>query len=187
MATTQDKSPSEIESRRTAALFGALDSELRIRIIELLNNGDHFVHELVRALGKSQPLISQHLKVLKRSGIVESERHGREVIYRLVHPTVIQLIDQARALIAAIHQLPSEGPGPEPGLAPQHNAHASPVISLDTQRSSTPTHPNQHGPLAEDAGDAMAGRPAALTLSTSNDHADNPSPLRTRNAPGQGL
>ncbi|NLP39758.1 MAG: winged helix-turn-helix transcriptional regulator, partial [Corynebacterium pollutisoli] len=67
-------------------IIGALDSRLRVQIIWRLSIRDHFVHELVDGLGKSQPLISQHLRVLKRSGIVDSERRGREVIYRLVLP-----------------------------------------------------------------------------------------------------
>lgn len=76
-------------------IIGALDSRLRVQIIWRLSVRDHFVHELVDGLEKSQPLISQHLRVLKRSGIVDSERRGREVVYRLVIPEVAQLIDAA--------------------------------------------------------------------------------------------
>lgn len=77
------------------AIIGALDSRLRVQIIWRLSIRDHFVHELVDGLEKSQPLISQHLRVLKRSGIVDSERRGREVVYRLVIPETAQLIDAA--------------------------------------------------------------------------------------------
>lgn len=73
----------------------ALGSPLRIRIILLLRDRDHVVHELVRALNQSQPLISQHLRVLKRAGIVESERTGREVTYRLSRPEVVGLLIEA--------------------------------------------------------------------------------------------
>ncbi len=79
-------------------IIGALDSRLRVQIIWRLSIRDHFVHELVHGLGKSQPLISQHLRVLKRSGIVDSERRGREVIYRLVLPQVAELIGAAVTL-----------------------------------------------------------------------------------------
>ncbi|HHU66987.1 metalloregulator ArsR/SmtB family transcription factor [Corynebacterium sp.] len=79
-------------------IIGALDSRLRVQIIWRLSIRDHFVHELVDGLGKSQPLISQHLRVLKRSGIVDSERRGREVIYRLVLPEVADLIGAAVTL-----------------------------------------------------------------------------------------
>lgn len=77
------------------AIIGALDSRLRVQIIWRLSKREHFVHELVDGLGKSQPLISQHLRVLKHSGIVDSERRGREVVYRLVLPEAAGLIDAA--------------------------------------------------------------------------------------------
>lgn len=76
-------------------IIGALDSRLRMQIVLRLAEQDHFVHELVQALGKSQPLISQHLRVLKKSGIVDSSRRGREVIYRLIQPVAPEIIDLA--------------------------------------------------------------------------------------------
>ncbi|AJE33732.1 cadmium efflux system accessory protein [Corynebacterium humireducens NBRC 106098 = DSM 45392] len=79
-------------------IIGALDSRLRVQIIWRLSIREHFVHELVDGLQKSQPLISQHLRVLKRSGIVDSERRGREVIYRLVLPQAADLIGAAVTL-----------------------------------------------------------------------------------------
>ncbi len=42
------------------------------------------MHELVDALDVPQPLVSQHLRILKAAGVVEGERSGREVLYRLV-------------------------------------------------------------------------------------------------------
>lgn len=52
-----------------ASVIAALDSPLRISIITRLAERDHYVHELVKATGKSQPLISQHLRVLKQAGL----------------------------------------------------------------------------------------------------------------------
>lgn len=86
---------SDTDLDAAATIIGALDSRLRVQIIWRLSVRDHFVHELVAGLEKSQPLISQHLRVLKRSGIVDSERRGREVVYRLVRPEVAQLIEAA--------------------------------------------------------------------------------------------
>ena len=85
-----------------ADILGALDSTLRIRILLALRQRDHVVHELVVALGKSQPLISQHLRVLKRVGIVDSERSGREVVYRLNSATAVGIIDAAAAAVTEI-------------------------------------------------------------------------------------
>lgn len=84
-----------------AELLGALDSHLRLRILLLLHTGDHVVHELVTKLGKSQPLISQHLRVLKCVGLVESRRAGREVIYSLAQPAIIDIIMDLASITAA--------------------------------------------------------------------------------------
>lgn len=90
--------PREIEL--TAELLGALDSELRLRILLLLYSGDHVVHQMVAALDKSQPLISQHLRVLKSAGLVTARRAGREVVYSLAKPAVIDVILEVAGLAA---------------------------------------------------------------------------------------
>ncbi|WIM67076.1 metalloregulator ArsR/SmtB family transcription factor [Corynebacterium breve] len=81
-----------------ARIISALDSNLRMAILLLLSERDHVVHELVSTLNKSQPLISQHLRVLKKVGLVSSKRMGREVVYTLAVPEAIQLINDADAV-----------------------------------------------------------------------------------------
>ncbi|WP_342318205.1 ArsR/SmtB family transcription factor [Corynebacterium mayonis] len=83
---------SEDDIKRAASLASALDSPLRLHILVLLTSGNHVVHELVRKLGKSQPLISQHLRVLKSARLVDSSRRGREVEYTLASPRVQKAI-----------------------------------------------------------------------------------------------
>ena len=83
-----------------ATVIAALDSPLRLEILLRLHERTHVVHELVSHLGKSQPLISQHLRVLKRAGLVESRRSGREVSYRLVSLDTIEIIEQQDDLAA---------------------------------------------------------------------------------------
>ncbi|WP_018016649.1 ArsR/SmtB family transcription factor [Corynebacterium capitovis] len=78
--------------RRIADVVSALDSPLRLHIVLILSTGDYVVHQLVDQLNKSQPLISQHLRVLKRAGLVSSTRTGREVKYNLVKPAVVEAI-----------------------------------------------------------------------------------------------
>lgn len=90
--------PRDIEL--TAELLSALDSPLRLQILLLLNSGDHVVHEMVNELGKSQPLISQHLRVLKGTGLVRPRRVGREVIYSLAQPAIIDVILELAVLAA---------------------------------------------------------------------------------------
>ena len=61
----------------------ALAAPIRIAIVLQLRESERCVHELVDALDVSQPLVSQHLRVLKAAGVVAGERSGREVMYRL--------------------------------------------------------------------------------------------------------
>jgi DNA-binding transcriptional ArsR family regulator len=76
-------------------LLRALAAPVRIAIVLQLREHDRCVHELVEALGVAQPLISQHLRVLKSAGVVHGERHGREVVYRLVDEHLAHIVVDA--------------------------------------------------------------------------------------------
>ncbi|MFI5505353.1 ArsR/SmtB family transcription factor [Corynebacterium kutscheri] len=76
-----------------AHIFRAIDSPLRLKILSLLQERDHFVYELVNTLGSSQPLISQHLRVLKQAKLIHNERTGRQMVYRLSEPRAMEIIE----------------------------------------------------------------------------------------------
>ena len=76
-------------------LLRALSAPVRIAIVLQLRVQERCVHELVDALGVAQPLISQHLRVLKSAGVVCGERHGREVVYRLVDEHLSHIVVDA--------------------------------------------------------------------------------------------
>lgn len=76
-------------------LLRALAAPIRIAIVLQLREADRCVHELVEALDVAQPLISQHLRVLKSAGVVFGERHGREVVYRLVDDHLAHIVVDA--------------------------------------------------------------------------------------------
>ncbi|MFD8500628.1 ArsR/SmtB family transcription factor [Amycolatopsis sp. NPDC059657] len=78
-------------------LLRALAAPVRIAIVLQLRDEDRCVHELVDALDVAQPLISQHLRVLKTAGVVEGERRGREVVYRLVDDHLAHIVVDAVA------------------------------------------------------------------------------------------
>ena len=78
-------------------LLRALAAPVRIAIVLELREHDRCVHELVETLGVAQPLISQHLRVLKAAGVVNGERHGREVVYRLVDEHLSHIVVDAVA------------------------------------------------------------------------------------------
>jgi DNA-binding transcriptional ArsR family regulator len=67
-----------------ARFFRVLGDRTRLRIIALLEQGERSVSELVSELGEPQPRVSTHLACLRHCGFVETERRGREIVYRLV-------------------------------------------------------------------------------------------------------
>jgi DNA-binding transcriptional ArsR family regulator len=78
-------------------LLRALAAPVRIAIVLQLHVSPRCVHELVQALGVTQPLISQHLRVLKAASVVVGDRHGREVVYRLVDEHLAHIVIDAVA------------------------------------------------------------------------------------------
>lgn len=78
-------------------LLRALAAPVRIAIVLHLQHSARCVHELVDALGVPQPLVSQHLRILKQAGVVASERSGREVLYRLVDAHLVHIVADAVA------------------------------------------------------------------------------------------
>jgi len=83
-----------------ATLFRTLGHPARVRILELLRDGEHPVGALQEALGLDSGGTSQHLAALRRIGLVESRKEGTSVFYRVADPRVLDLLDIGRALIA---------------------------------------------------------------------------------------
>jgi len=61
----------------------------RLEVIHNLNGGPCEVGQLAREMGITQPNLSQHLAVMRAAGVVEAERTGREVRYRLADPDIL--------------------------------------------------------------------------------------------------
>ncbi len=73
-------------------LLRAFSAPVRIAIVVQLCESSRCVHELVDTLGLPQPLVSQHLRVLKAAGVVAGDRTGREVRYRLVDAHLADIV-----------------------------------------------------------------------------------------------
>lgn len=84
-----------------AELFKALGHPARIRILEMLVVGDRLVSELLAGIDVEPSSLSQHLAVLKRSGLVDSQRSGNSVMYRLADPSVEAFLAAARAVLSS--------------------------------------------------------------------------------------
>jgi DNA-binding transcriptional ArsR family regulator len=71
-----------MQVQRQAALFHALGDPTRRALFERLTQGEAPVSALVERSAVSQPAVSQHLKVLRRCGLVADRREGRSRVYR---------------------------------------------------------------------------------------------------------
>ena len=85
--------------RRKAEFFKTLGHPARIRILELLAERDHAVHELLEQIDIGPSNLSQQLAVLRRHALVVSHRQGNEVLYSLGMPEVARLLEVARSIV----------------------------------------------------------------------------------------
>lgn len=85
-----------------AEFFRTLGHPARIRILELLSERDHAVHELLGEIAVEPSNLSQQLAVLRRASMVVPRRDGGEVVYSLSVPEVRDLLLAARKILSGI-------------------------------------------------------------------------------------
>jgi len=78
----------------------ALAHPVRMKVLDLLRQGEECVCRLAPAVGVSESNLSQLLAALRRAGIVEARRKGHWIYYRVRDPRIFQVIDEMRAMIA---------------------------------------------------------------------------------------
>ena len=83
-----------------ATLFRVLGHPARVRILELLREGERSVGQLQAELELDSGGTSQHLSALRRIGVVESRREGTSVLYRVDDERVFDLLAAGRDVIA---------------------------------------------------------------------------------------
>ena len=81
------KSHRTIKAR--AAVYKALGHPTRLFIVEELSHGERCVCELTAMVGADVSTVSKHLSVLRGVGLVEDEKRGAQVFYRLLVPCVL--------------------------------------------------------------------------------------------------
>ncbi len=82
--------PSDFKTQ--AQVFKALGHPGRLLMVEELSRGERCVCELAAMVGSEMPTVSRHLSLLKHAGIVEDEKRGAQVYYRLITPCVVNFI-----------------------------------------------------------------------------------------------
>jgi len=85
-----------------AEFFRMLGHPVRIRVLELLQDGRMPVRDLLAAIEVEPSALSQQLAVLRRSGIVTSTRDGATVVYELAGGDVAQLMLAARRILTEV-------------------------------------------------------------------------------------
>jgi ArsR family transcriptional regulator len=88
----------EDDADELAIAFKALADPARLRLLSLIASSSDgaCACDLIEPLGRSQPTVSHHLKVLREAGLVTSEREGTWIWYRVVP----ERLDALRALLS---------------------------------------------------------------------------------------
>ena len=102
----QEKLAEAIEYFQPVAFLArSLSDENRLRILQYISGGKRSVTSIVEELNLSQPLVSHHLRELKRSLLVKIERNGPFIYYELRDPRILNIIQSlstvARDLLSA--------------------------------------------------------------------------------------
>jgi DNA-binding transcriptional ArsR family regulator len=97
-ATTED-SVNQPLSEIKAELFKALGHSGRVRILEVLRDGDRTVAELIPLVGLESSHLSQQLAVLRRAGVVSATRSGLSVTYSIADPAIVEVLAAARRFL----------------------------------------------------------------------------------------
>lgn len=85
-----------------AELFRSLGHPVRIRVLEILQDGPTQVRDLLAEIEVEASNLSQQLAVLRRAGLVTSVREGSTVYYRLSSPEVADLLRAGRRVLASV-------------------------------------------------------------------------------------
>lgn len=76
-------------------IFKALSDQTRMKIVEVIGKGEICACEIPEKVGKSQPDVSQQLKMLENVGILKSRRDGKMILYSVKNEKVFKLIKMA--------------------------------------------------------------------------------------------
>jgi ArsR family transcriptional regulator, arsenate/arsenite/antimonite-responsive transcriptional repressor len=86
--------PIDKQIKQMSEFFKAMGDPTRLKIVSLIaSSGNLCVNMVSNKIGMTQPAISQHLKILKQAGILDSEKLGLEVHYRLNEDIINQYIN----------------------------------------------------------------------------------------------
>jgi DNA-binding transcriptional ArsR family regulator len=79
-------------------VFKALADPTRLKILECIKDGEKCICEVIPYTGKSQPNVSQHLKVLKIAGLVDERREGTRILLKASNKKIFDVIDSVKKM-----------------------------------------------------------------------------------------
>jgi ArsR family transcriptional regulator len=79
-------------------VFKALSDPTRLKILECIKDGEKCICEIIPYTGKSQPNVSQHLKVMKHAGIIDERKDGTRIMIKASKKEIFNIIDQVSQL-----------------------------------------------------------------------------------------
>lgn len=83
----------------TADILKALGQPTRLKIVELLADGERCVCEIYPAIGEEQSNTSRHLNLMVSNGILSRRKEGPKIFYSVTYPEILDLIRIARTLV----------------------------------------------------------------------------------------
>lgn len=83
-----------------AEFFKTLGHPARIRVLEILREGEASVSELIPQVGLEPSHLSQQLGVLRRAGVVSARKDGASVRYSVTDPRIFDLLETARSILS---------------------------------------------------------------------------------------
>ena len=83
-----------------ADFFKTLGHPARIRVLQLLREGERSVGDLIPEVGIEASHLSQQLGVLRRAGVLRMRREGSTVFYSVADPRIFQLLEVAKAILS---------------------------------------------------------------------------------------
>ena len=79
-------------------IFKALADPTRLKILECIRNEEKCICEIIPYTGKSQPNVSQHLKVLNHAGIINERKDGTKIMVKASNKDIFKIIDQVKRI-----------------------------------------------------------------------------------------
>ena len=79
-------------------VFKALSDPTRLKILTIIRTGEKCICEIIPYTGKSQPNISQHLKILRMAGVINERKDGTKIMISISNQRIYEIIDMVENL-----------------------------------------------------------------------------------------